>query len=73
MAMTASCKITNQTGSPIKITNLNQVNDDASWQAPPVGSTYENGQSFTIVMGNESVPIAPRGIGFNLGFTTFIS
>ena len=68
MAMAASCTITNNTGSTILITECSQVNDDATWSAPHPGSRYENGQSFTISMGNDSAPFAPRGVGFSLGF-----
>lgn len=68
MAMTASCKITNNTGSEIVITSMGQVNDDASFQAPPAGTKYANGESFTISMGNDSFPLAPKGVGFDMGF-----
>ena len=47
---------------------MGQVNDDSTWSAPPTGSKYNNGESFTIAMGNSSVPFAPQGVGFNMGF-----
>ena len=66
--MSASCTITNNTGSAIIITNMGTVNDDAAFTAPAVGTTIQNGDNFTISMGNDSVFFAPRGVGFNFGF-----
>ncbi|SMD34850.1 hypothetical protein SAMN04488029_2206 [Reichenbachiella faecimaris] len=71
MAMSASCTITNQTGSEIMITQMGKVNDDAGFTAPSIGTKVSNGESFTISMGNDSFPIAPRGVGFNMGFIDF--
>jgi len=68
MSMSASCTFTNSTGSVIKITTMGTVNDDASFNAPPVGTVYQPNDQFTISMGNSSVPFAPRGVGFNMGF-----
>jgi len=68
MAMSASCTITNNTGATIMITNMGEVNDDAAFTAPAVGTMIPNGQQFTISMGNDSVFFAPRGVGFNMGF-----
>ena len=68
MSMSASAKITNNTGSTIMITKMAKVNDDATWTAPGVGTQVKNGDSFTIAMGNSSAFIAPKGVGFDCGF-----
>lgn len=69
MAMGASLEIINQTGSAIMFTQINQVNDDATWSVvPPAGTVIANGGSTTISMGNASVIIAPRGVGASCVF-----
>jgi hypothetical protein len=68
MSMSASLEILNNTGSGIMFTTVDQVNDDATWAAPAVGSVLPTGQSATIAMGNSSVFFAPRGVGANVYF-----
>lgn len=69
MAMSASTKIVNNTGSVIKFTNVSQVNDDATWDVnPAAGTDITNGNSMLISMGNSSVFFAPKGVGFNATF-----
>lgn len=68
MSMGASCTITNNTGAVLVVTQISQVNDDATWSAPPVGTKIANGQSVQISMGNASAFPFVRGVGFNLGF-----
>lgn len=69
MSMSASCKITNSTGGLIVFTNINQVNDDATWSITPNNtSKIKNGDSCQISMGNSSVIFAPKGVGFDATF-----
>jgi len=68
MAMSASCTITNNTGSTIIISAIGPINNDPGWSAPGAGQKFKNGESFTIYMGGESLPITPEAVGFNLTF-----
>lgn len=69
MAMTASCKLINNTGSMILFTSITQVNDDATWDVnPPAGTQIQDGSSTLIAMGNSSVFFAPQGVGFSAQF-----
>jgi hypothetical protein len=70
--ISASITITNNTGSPLTFTTVDQVNDDADWSAPAVGSTLQPCASVTISMRNKSV-IPPRGVGANIAFTCQIN
>lgn len=65
--MSASCKITNNTGVTIIFTNISKVNDDATWSIQPLPHTkIANGESCQIAMGNNS--IFPTGVGFKASF-----
>jgi len=65
--MSASTRITNNTGGIIKFTSISQVNDDATWDVQPgVGNIIQNGESCLISMGNSS--FFPKGVGFNATF-----
>ncbi len=67
--MSASLEIKNATGSVIKFSSINQVNDDATWSvAPLAGNPILNGSSVNISMGNSSVFIAPKGVGADCKF-----
>ena len=68
MSMGASCSIKNNTGNTLVVTSVSQVNDDATWSAPSIGTKIANGESVTISMGNASAFPFVRGVGFDLGF-----
>lgn len=68
MAVSASLKVTSNTTFSIKITEMNQVDDDAEWSAPSVGDVFTQGQEFTVAMGNESFPPFLKGCGVDLSF-----
>lgn len=68
MSMGASLQIVNNTGAVIILTSIDQVNDDATWSAPAVGTQVESGSSVTISMGNASVFFAPQGVGADVKF-----
>ncbi|HXM01223.1 MAG TPA: hypothetical protein VN939_01385 [Chthoniobacterales bacterium] len=69
MALSASLEVINNTGSEIVVSDVDQVNDDSTWNAPSSGTVVLNGQSVIVAMGNSSVFLAPQGCGCNFKFT----
>lgn len=69
MSMSASCRLVNNTGGPIKFASILKVNDDATWDIePPAGTLLDEGQACLVSMGNSSVFFAPKGVGFSAVF-----
>lgn len=69
MSMSASLEIINSTGSNIMFTQINTVNDDATWSVvPPTGTLIPSTQSQSIAMGNSSMIPFVRGVGANCVF-----
>jgi len=67
MSMSATLKISNNTGGVIVFSNINKVNDDATWSiTPPVGTKFKAGDSCLIGMGNAS--FFPKGVGCSANF-----
>lgn len=68
MSMSASLQIINNTGSDIMFSSVEQVNDDATWNAPSSGQILTTGNNVVIAMGNSSVFFAPKGVGADVRF-----
>lgn len=69
MAMSVTLNVLNSTGQELNISAITAVNDDPTFNAPSPPFTMASCQKFTVVMANESVSIAPRGVGAHIVFT----
>jgi len=66
MSIAASLEVINSTGTSIFVAEIDQVNDDSTWNAPASGTTIPDGSSISFGMGNSS--FIPLGCGCNFQF-----
>ena len=70
MACSGSLTVINDTGFPLTASNVKKLNDDAKFSGVANGDILNNEQQLVIVMSNNSVVIAPRGVGVEVTFTS---